>query len=60
LAVLRKSRIVSDRRHGVNIFYRLTHPEIETACQAVGQILARHLEEMERQAKEFLRGVART
>lgn len=54
LAVLRRSRIVKDRREGVNTFYRLTHPEIETACEAVGQILAKHLAEMGRQVRELL------
>jgi ArsR family transcriptional regulator len=54
LAVLRRSRIVRDRREGVNTFYRLTHPEIETACQAVGQILAQHLVEMGQQVRELL------
>lgn len=59
LAVLRRSRIVTDRREGVNTFYRLTHPEIETACEAVGRVLAKHLEDMEQQAKLLLRSVAR-
>lgn len=54
LAVLRRSRIVKARREGVNTYYRLTHPEVETACEAVGQILARHLVEMGRQARELL------
>ena len=54
LAVLRRSRIVKDRREGVNTYYRLTHPEIETACHAVGQILAQHLVEMGQQVRELL------
>lgn len=57
LAVLRKSRIVTDRRDGVHTFYRLTYPEIALACQAVEQVLAQHLRETEKQAKVLLRRV---
>lgn len=60
LAVLRKSRIVTDRRNGVNTFYRLTYPEIDTACQAVGQALAKHLVETGTQARVLLRGLTRS
>lgn len=57
LAVLRKTRIVTDRREGVNTYYRLTYPEIAAACQAVQQVLAQHLREMGKQAKVLLRRV---
>lgn len=57
LAVLRKSRIVTDRREGVNTFYRLTYPEIAVACQAVQQVLAQHLREMGKEARTLLRRV---
>ncbi|MFQ5947041.1 MAG: ArsR/SmtB family transcription factor [Anaerolineae bacterium] len=58
LAVLRKSRIVTDRREGVHTFYRLTYPEIAVACQAVEQVLAQHLREIGKQAKVLLRRVS--
>ncbi len=57
LAVLRKNRVVTDRREGQRTFYRLTYPEIETACRAVQQVLARHLREIGRQAQVLLRRV---
>ncbi|MFQ5827800.1 MAG: ArsR/SmtB family transcription factor [Candidatus Methylomirabilia bacterium] len=57
LAVLRKSRIVTDRREGVHSFYRLTYPEIAVACQAVERVLAQHLREIGKQAKVLLRRV---
>jgi len=57
LAVLRRSRIVTDRREGVNAFYRLTYPEIAAACQAVQQVLAQHLRDLGKQAKVLLRRV---
>lgn len=59
LAVLRKARIVSDRREGVNTLYRLAFPEIEEACQSVGNALARHLLEVGEQARVLLRRVGR-
>ena len=57
LAVLRRSRIVTDRREGVYAFYRLTYPEIETACQSVQKVLTKHLRETGRQAEVLLRRV---
>lgn len=54
LAVLRQRGIVTDRREGVHVFYRLTHPEIEKACQAVQEVLARHLKETGREARVLL------
>jgi ArsR family transcriptional regulator len=59
LAVLRKARIVTDRRRGVNTLYKLAFPEIEQACQEVGQALAKHLSEVGEQAKVLLRRVGR-
>ena len=58
LAVLRKSKIVMDRREGVHTFYRLTYPEIATACEAVQKVLARHLRATGKRAKILLRQVA--
>ncbi len=59
LAVLRKARIVTDRREGVNTLYRLAFPEIEEACHTVGEALARHLLEVGEQARILLRSVKR-
>lgn len=55
LAVLRKSKVVTDRREGLRAFYRLTYPEIDAACQAVGRVLAKHLAETGKQAEMLLR-----
>jgi len=57
LAVLRKNKIVEDRREGLRTFYRLSCPEIDAACRAVGQVLAKRLVEVERQTKVLLEEV---
>lgn len=59
LAVLRKARIVADRRQGVNTSYRLGFPEIEEACRTVGEALAMHLLEVGQEAKILLRRAKR-
>jgi DNA-binding transcriptional ArsR family regulator len=57
LAVLRRARIVTARRDAARIFYRLTHPEIQTACDAVTQVLTRHLSELQNETTVLLRRV---
>ena len=59
LAVLRKARIVTDRRRGVNTLCRLAFPEIEEACYGVGQAVARQLLEVGEQARGLLRRTRR-
>jgi ArsR family transcriptional regulator len=59
LTVLRKARIVADRRRGVNVFYRLAFPEIEDACEQVGHALAKHLLEVGQQARVLLQAAGR-
>jgi len=54
LAVLRKSGVVMGRRKGVYTFFRLTYPEIETACQAVQKVLSKHLRETGKRAELLL------
>lgn len=39
LAVLRNKGIVSTRREGVNVYYRLANPKIVDACDIVHEIL---------------------
>lgn len=58
LSVLRKARIVTDRRVGVNALYKLAYPEIEEACYGVGQALARQMLSVGREASALLRRTA--
>jgi ArsR family transcriptional regulator len=55
LAILRKAGIVSVRRDGVHVHYRLTFPEIKDLCSAMREILARHLAESGRQGRLLMR-----
>lgn len=57
LAILRKGGILSVRREGVHVHYRLTYPEIKDLCSAMRGILAKHLNETGRQAKLLMRRV---
>lgn len=57
LAVLRKSGVVMDRREGVHAYFRLTYLEIEEACRAVQNVLAKHLRETGREAVRLLERV---
>lgn len=45
LAVLRQKRIVTTRREGVNIFYRIAHPKIIKACNIIQEVLFEQLVE---------------
>ena len=44
LALMRQRGIVTTRRNGVNVFYRLTSPKITKACDLMRQVLLEHLE----------------
>ncbi len=57
LAVLRRARIVTALREGARVFYRLTYPEIETACEAVTEVLTKHLAETQNETSVLLRRV---
>jgi ArsR family transcriptional regulator len=54
LAVLRQRRIVSTRREGVNIFYRIANPKIIKACDIIREVLFEQLvkDDQIRQAME--------
>lgn len=55
LAILRKAGIVSVRRDGVHVSYRLTFPEIKDLCATMREVLARHLRESGRQGRRLAR-----
>jgi len=45
LAILRGKRIISSRREGVNIFYRLANPKMIKACDIIREVLFEELVE---------------
>lgn len=44
LAIMRQKGIVTTRREGLNVFYRLSNPKIIKACDLMRQVLLEHLE----------------
>jgi ArsR family transcriptional regulator len=52
LALMRQRGIVTTRREGVNVFYKLSNPKIIRACDLMRQVLLEHLET----AAELARG----
>lgn len=59
LAILRKAGVVSVRRDGVHVHYRLTLPEITDLCAAMRGLLAKHLAANGRQGERLMRRVRR-
>ncbi|MBI2159186.1 MAG: winged helix-turn-helix transcriptional regulator [Candidatus Rokubacteria bacterium] len=59
LAILRRAGVVSVRRDGVHVHYRLTLPEIKDLCSAMRDILAKHLDANGRQGQRLIRRVRR-
>ncbi len=47
LAVLRQRRVVSTRKEGANIFYRIANPKIIKACDLIREVLFEQISEME-------------
>ncbi len=56
LAILRQRRVVSYRRAGVNIYYRIASPKIVKACGLMREVLMEQLNEAGRIVKKA-RGV---
>jgi len=52
LAIMRQKGIVTTRREGLNVFYKLSNPKIIRACDLMRQVLLEHLET----AAELARG----
>lgn len=53
LAVLRQRKVVTSRRDGVNIYYRINNPKITEACALMKAVLLEQIEEGERLAKRI-------
>jgi ArsR family transcriptional regulator, virulence genes transcriptional regulator len=54
LAVLRSKNVVTPRRDGTNVYYRLTDLKIIEACDIVHEVLLNHLAKNREQAEKFL------
>jgi ArsR family transcriptional regulator len=53
LAVMRQKGILTTRREGVNIYYKVSNPKVNQACNLMREVLVEQLEEGQRIAKRF-------
>jgi ArsR family transcriptional regulator len=51
LAVLRQRGVVSTRKEGANIFYKIANPKIIEACDIIREVLFEQMAEMEKLSK---------
>ena len=55
LSILRQRRIVSTRRAGLNIYYKVANPKMIKACDILREVLLEQLQEGER----LMRGITK-
>ena len=55
LSILRQRRIVSTRRAGLNIYYKIANPKMIKACDILREVLLEQLQE----GKELVRSAAK-
>lgn len=53
LTIMRQKNIVSTRRAGKNIYYKLTYPEMIKACGIISSILQKQLADSNKLAKRM-------
>ncbi len=54
LTVLRQNNVVTTRRNGVNIYYKIANPKILQACDLMREVLLEQLKENEKLVKRML------
>ncbi|MCZ7385814.1 MAG: metalloregulator ArsR/SmtB family transcription factor [Candidatus Methanoperedens sp.] len=54
LTVLRQNNVVTTRRNGANIYYKIGNPKILQACDLMREVLLEQLKENEKLAKRML------
>lgn len=57
LAVLREKGIVTTKRQGQNIFYRISNPKIIEACQLMREVLIEQIGQKQSLVTRLARGV---
>jgi len=55
LAVMRQKGILTSRREGNNIFYKVSNPKVITACGLMREVLMEKFEEGQKLAKKLSR-----
>jgi ArsR family transcriptional regulator len=58
LALLRSRGVVSARREGLNVYYRVANPKIIQACNLMREVLMEHLDQSVRATRKW-RAVSR-
>ena len=53
LTVLRQNNVVTTRRNGANIYYKIANPKILQACDLMREVLLEQLKENEKLAKRM-------
>ncbi len=53
LSVMKGSGIITSRREGTNIYYRITNPKIVEACGLMREVMMEELEKQEKVIKEL-------
>lgn len=54
LTILRQNGVVTTRREGANIYYKIANPKILQACDLMREVLLEKLAESEKLAKRML------
>ena len=54
LTVLRQNNVVTTRRNGANIYYKIANPKILQACDLMREVLLEQLKENEKIVKRML------
>jgi len=54
LTVLRQNNVVTTRRNGANIYYKIANPKILQACDLMREVLLEQLKENEKLVKRML------
>src|SRR4030067_1723209 len=54
LTVLRQNNVVTTRRDGANVYYKIANPKILQACDLMREVLLEKLSENEKLAKRML------
>ena len=54
LTVLRQNNVVTTRRNGANIYYKIANPKILQACDLMREVLLEKLSENKKLAKRML------
>jgi ArsR family transcriptional regulator, virulence genes transcriptional regulator len=57
LALMRQKSILKTRKRGTNIFYSVTNPKINHACDMVREVLIDQLNQRQELAQSFQQGV---